>query len=164
MIRWYVIHSKHQQELLLSDQLCLRGIEAYCPFVRLKPVNPRARKIRPYFPGYVFAHADLDRVGISTLRWMPGAISIVNFGGEPAYIHDHILNAIRQRVEQINSEVKFHVDRLAAGDDVSIKDGPFKGYRAIFDMRLPGAERVRVLLQFIQDRQVLVELPVEQIS
>ncbi len=36
--------------------------------------------------------------------------------------------------------------------------GPFEGYEAIFDARLPGTERVRVLLQFLSDRYVTIEL------
>ena len=40
-----------------------------------------------------------------------------------------------------------------------IHSGPFAGYVAIFDANLPGSERVRVLLKFLQNRQLLLELP-----
>ena len=54
--------------------------------------------------------------------------------------------------------------RLKAGDTVRIHGGPFEGYEAIFDTRLDGQERVRVLLQFINSqREVPVELDVSQI-
>ncbi len=49
-------------------------------------------------------------------------------------------------------------DDLHKGDVVRINFGPFEGYEAIFDTRLPGTERVRVLLQFLSDRYVPVEL------
>lgn len=39
-------------------------------------------------------------------------------------------------------------DRLKAGDGVTVQAGPFRGYGAIFDARLPGDARVRVLLKF----------------
>ena len=70
MMQWYVLQSKPQKESLLHDQLCLRGIEAYYPRLYLKPANPRARKSRPYFPGYLFIHVDLENTGLSRLQWM----------------------------------------------------------------------------------------------
>jgi len=48
---------------------------------------------------------------------------------------------------------------------VVISDGPFAGYEAIFDTRLPGSERVRVLLQLLNSqRRVPVELNAGQIQ
>ncbi len=43
--------------------------------------------------------------------------------------------------------------------------GLFRGYEAIFDARLPGSERVRVLLQFLGDqRQVPLILHADQVE
>jgi len=54
---------------------------------------------------------------------------------------------------------------LKAGDPIRIQDGPFRGYEAIFDARLPGTERVRVLLEFLgNQRKVAVELSASQIQ
>jgi transcription antitermination factor NusG len=36
---------------------------------------------------------------------------------------------------------------------VWIRDGPFRGFEAIFDIRLPGSERVRVLLEFLGNKR-----------
>jgi transcriptional antiterminator RfaH len=41
---------------------------------------------------------------------------------------------------------------------VTIKSGSFAGYDAIFDARLNGGDRVRVLLELLDGRQVPVEL------
>src|SRR5207253_8987659 len=46
---------------------------------------------------------------------------------------------------------------LHKGDTVKITGGPFAGYEAIFDLRLKGADRVRVLLELLR-RQVTVEI------
>jgi len=55
-------------------------------------------------------------------------------------------------------------DGLEPGDKVRIHAGPFSGYEAVFDTRLPGEERVRVLLRLINDkRQLPVELKTSQI-
>jgi transcription antitermination factor NusG len=55
-------------------------------------------------------------------------------------------------------------DGLKQGDVVQINYGPFQGYEAIFDARLPGTLRVRVLLQFLSDRRVPVVLDAAHIQ
>lgn len=164
MEQWYVLQSKPQKETLLYEQLCLREIEAYYPCIRVKPVNPRARKIKSYFPGYMFVHVDLDLLGISPLQWIPGAVGLVNFGGEPATVNESILQAIRWRIEKKDPDSSSHQGALQLGDTVSICEGPFSGYKAIFDTHLSGSQRVRVLLEVIKDHQLLVELPAGQIQ
>jgi transcription antitermination factor NusG len=72
MLNWYLFQSKSRKEDHLCEQLRLRGIEIFFPSIRVKPVNPRSRKIKPYFPGYVFGRVDLSEVGRSILDWIPG--------------------------------------------------------------------------------------------
>jgi transcription antitermination factor NusG len=154
---WYVMHSKPNKEELLYEQLRSRNIDTYYPRIKVQPVNPRARKRKPYFPGYLFIRADLDALGPSTLRWMPGALGLVDFGSNPASVPDELLQAIQKKVEHINKLDENQAERFRAGEVVTIQTGPFAGYHAIFDSRLPGHERVRVLLQMLSDRQVGVE-------
>jgi transcription antitermination factor NusG len=164
MLRWYAIQSKPQKEALLCEQLELSDIEAYFPRIRVQPVNPRARKFKAYFPGYLFVRVDLEQVGLSVLQWMPGSIGLVNFDGEPAYVPDALLQAIRQRVEKINLAGAGLLEKLKLGDAVVIKGGPFAGHEAIFDTRLPGNERVRVLLELLRGQKIRLELPAGQIG
>jgi len=58
--RWYVIRSKPRKEEFLAEQMQMRKLEIFEPLIRVQTVNPRARKIKPYFPGYVFVHLDLE--------------------------------------------------------------------------------------------------------
>ena len=157
-MQWYVLQSKPQKESLLYDQLCLRGIEAYYPRLHSKPVNPRALKIRPYFPGYVFIHVDLENTGLSRLQWIPGERGLVAYGGEPAVVPDAIINTIRQKVDEINLIGGGTLQNFKPGDPIKINSGPFAGYSAIFDARLSGNDRVRIFLQLLQDRQIRMEL------
>ncbi len=164
MMRWYVIQAKPKKEELVYEQLGIHKIEASYPCVRARPVNPHTHKNKPYFPGYLFVHVDLDRVGQSILQWIPGAIGLVSFGGEPAWISDGILQTIRERVDQINAAGGEALRTLKMGDDVAIHSGPFAGYRGIFASYLSDRERATIFLKFIRDQQVRVDLPVSQIS
>ena len=164
MMHWYAIQSKTQKEELLCEQLRLREVEVFSPQIRVLPVNPRARKIKPYFPGYVFGFVDLEQVGRSFLDWIPGAVGIVNFGGEPAPVSDHLIATLRQHLEIINASTISSSRGFQSGDIVDVRWGPFAGYEAVFDALLPGRDRVKVLLKMLEDYSVQVELPVGQIT
>lgn len=155
---WYVMHSHPNKEELLWKQILSHGFEAFYPRVRAHPVNPRARKIKPYFPGYLFVRADLESSGVSIFHWMPYATGLVCFGGEPSVVPDPLIAAIQQRIGEIAEAGGELFDRLAAGDLVAIHSGPFAGYEAIFDVRLEGSERVRVLLKMLSQNTIPLEL------
>lgn len=162
---WYALRSKPRKEDVVWKQVLAREFETFYPRMRVHPVNPRSRKFHPYFPGYLFVKADLDEVGLSTFNWMPHTLGLVIFGGEPAIVPENLIHAIRKRVDEINAAGGEIFDGLKPGEVVWIKDGPFHGYEAIFDMRLPGSERVRVLLEFLgSKRQVPLVLEANQIE
>jgi transcription elongation factor/antiterminator RfaH len=146
---WYVLHSKPHKERQLDAYLQSQGIETFLPVIRVKPVNPRASKINPLFPGYLFVRADLEKVGQSRLQWVPGAIRLVAFDGYPAAVPDHTIQHLKCHVKEINYAAKHHLDDIRRGDPVRIVEGPLAGYEAIFDMRLSGSERVQVLLDLL---------------
>jgi transcriptional antiterminator RfaH len=106
----------------------------------------------------MFIHVDINDVGLSTFQWMPFARGMVTFDQEPATVPDSMIFAIRRRVEEVNTAGGEIFDGLRKGDEIFIQDGPFAGYEAIFDVRLPGSERVRVLIKLLSQRQIPVEL------
>ncbi len=156
--QWYALRSKPRKEDVVWKQVRQRGYEVFLPRLRVNPVNPRSRKFRPYFPGYLFVHTDLTQTGLSTFQWIPHTTGLVSFGGEPASVPDNLIYAIKRRVDEITAAGGEVFDDLHKGDVVRINYGPFEGYEAIFDARLPGTERVRVLLQFLSARYVPIEL------
>jgi transcriptional antiterminator RfaH len=164
MQHWYVLRSKPNKELILWRELLARGFECFYPQLHVRPANPRSRKIRPYFPGYLFLQTDIEQVGISTFQWMPFCSGLVSFDGVLATVPDHLIQAIRRHVDEINAKGAEFIVGLKRGDVVTIHAGPFAGYEAIFDTRVSGAERVRVLLKLLNVRQVQIELPARQVE
>jgi transcription antitermination factor NusG len=155
---WYALHSHPNKEELLWQQVLARGFESFYPRIQVQPVNPRSKKIKPYFPGYLFIRADLTASGISVFQWMPFATGLVSFGGEPSVVPDNLIGTIRDRIGEIAKAGGELFVGLKKGDAVVIHSGPFAGYEAIFDLRLPGTERVRVLLKMLNERNLPVDL------
>lgn len=162
---WYALRSKSRKEEVVWRQVHNQGYDVFYPRLKVQPVNPRARKLKPYFPGYMFVFVDIDQVGLSAFQWMPHAMGLVTFGDEPAIVPENLIHAIKRRVEEISAAGGELFDGLHPGDKVLISEGPFAGYEAIFDARLPGSERVRVLLLLLNSqRQIPMEIQVGQIK
>jgi transcription antitermination factor NusG len=158
-LQWYALRSKPNREDALWREAGARGFQVYYPRVRVQPVNPRARKVKAYFPGYMFVQADMSVVGFSTFAWLPYSNGLVFCGSEPSPVPEALVNAIRRHLDGVNAAGGELFAGLKTGDVVSIQDGPFAGYEAIFDSRLPGNQRVRVLLQLLTKQSVPLELP-----
>ncbi len=147
MEQWYALNSKPHQEGRVAEYLRQRRVEAYLPLVRVNPVNPRAARIRPYFPGYLFARLDVEAAGLGACQWTPGLRGVVQFGGLPGTVPDAFIGELRRRLAQIGAAGGLTFDNLQRGDAVRIVSGPLAGYEAVFDMRLASSDRVRVLLE-----------------
>lgn len=161
---WYALHSKPMKEAFLCTQLHLYNIESYCPQIRVQVVNPRARKVKPYFPGYVFGYMDLEQVSQHMQRWIPGLAGLVSFDGIPSHVPDNLIDAIRHKVDQINAAGGEQRSKLNPGDIVTVQEGPFKGYEGMLDACLSGEARVRILLSLIGRVQIRLELPRGQVQ
>jgi transcriptional antiterminator RfaH len=163
-VNWYVLRSKPLRETALWQQAVSQGFEVFYPRIPVPAVNPRSRKVVPYFPGYMFVRVALEQVGRSTFQWMPNAHGLICFDDTPADVPDALVDAIRARVAAIMAAGGELLYGLKQGDLVTIKSGPFAGYNAIFDARLSGGDRVRVLLALLNDRQVALDLNEAQLE
>ncbi len=151
MLNWYALNTKPCSERSVVEALAVRGIEAYVPLWRRPRRGSRARASVPYFPGYLFAHVDLEAVGLSALQYLPGVRRLVFCGEQPARVPKASIDRIRTRLAELElSATDSMGESLAAGDRVVITGGPLAGLEASFDCRLSSDQRVRLLLDFIQ--------------
>jgi transcriptional antiterminator RfaH len=159
-LRWYVLRSKPHKESVLARYAKGQGHSIFYPTIPYKPVNYRASRIRAYFPGYLFVRADLQGQGVSTFSWMPFSSGLVHVGGEPAPVPEATVRALAARVSEVWAAGGLQAAALHPGDRVMIRQGMFEGYEGLFDVKLPGSERVRVLLRMLNNRFVPVEVDV----
>jgi hypothetical protein len=148
-LQWYLMLSKLNQEEALYARLLADRFEVYYPCIRVKPVNPRARKIKAYFPGCLFVHLDLQTVGISFRQFTPYAKGLVCVGCEPVPISEPLLAAIRRRVDEFgNPEIRALPVNIRAGK-ASIQEGFSRETNFIINGANSGRERVRWLIEIL---------------
>jgi len=161
---WYVLRSHPQKENFLFTQVSTTGIEVFYPRLRVRPANPRSRKIIPYFPGYLFVFMDPAAMGISIFQWMPCSAGLVCFGGEPASVPEGFIQMLKQKMIALADPEKERGEIYKKGELVRVSAGPFAGYSGLFDHCVTGQQRVCILLRFLNDRQVMVELDGDSIE
>jgi transcriptional antiterminator RfaH len=150
MEEWYAIQTKPHKEFMVRDSLTRLGsVSAYLPTLKVNPVNPRARKIRPFFPRYLFARANLDKVGLSAIQWAPGVARVLGNGEQPTTIPHTVIDEICNRVGEIQQAEGLGLGRFRHGDRVRVTAGPFEGFEGMFDTRIGGQMRVRILVEFL---------------
>lgn len=154
---WYTLYSKPHKEAQLERYLQSNSITTFYPKLKVNPINPRASRIRAFFPRYMFVHVDLEEWGLNALQWIPGAVGLVTFGSEPAIVPEAFITELRRRIGQIETAGGLQLVDLKRGDRVTITSGPFAGYEALFDAHLRGEERVQVLLHWL-NREVKVKV------
>lgn len=156
-IQWYVMETKPRKETIVWRQLLGHKLEAFYPQMPVGVSRNGSRRYKPYFPRYLFVRADLEQVGLSLFRYIPFAKNLVCVGEEPAPISESIVRAIQQRVAELAAGESL-MDSFRPGDRVHICGGPLDGYEALFDSRLSGSERARVLLQVLGRPSLAVQM------
>ena len=153
---WYVIHTKPRQEELALLHLQRQGY--ICYLARLKVEKVRHRKLQlvtePMFARYLFIQLDS---GTSAKSWSPirstiGVSEMVYFGSKPARVDAALIHEIQSREASLPEQVLFKT-----GDRVQIKQGPFAGFEAIYQLK-DAQQRALVLLELLSKK---VTLPID---
>jgi transcriptional antiterminator RfaH len=143
---WYVVHTKPRQEELALLHLQRQGYVCYFP--RLKVEKVRQRKLQlitePMFSRYLFIQLDSgSTVGVSQM---------VYFGSRPAMVDAALIHELQSREESLPEQILFK-----AGDRVQIKQGPFAGLEAVYQLK-DAQQRALVLLELLSKK---VTLPID---
>lgn len=147
----------------MRDQLAGRLAEVFLPM--LKARMPRwgrmAISTAPLFPCYVFARLDL-RTNYFEVKYLAGVSGLVSAGNEPIVVPEAIIGEIRSR--GVDDVVEIREVPFDSGQQVRVVDGPFRGFEAIFERYLSGAERVAILLNTIENAGPRILLPASALA
>jgi transcriptional antiterminator RfaH len=160
---WYLVRTKVGKEKWVRDQLQTIVPEVFLPM--LKARAPRwgrmTPSIGPLFPCYLFARFSLE-LRYFDVKYMPGVRGFVCAGDDPLAVPPAIIDEIRMR--GTNDIIEVVEKPFGSGDRVIVRDGPFRGFEAIFERYLSGVERVAILLSAIEAGGLRVVLPASAVA
>jgi len=146
---WYLIYTKPRQENLARENLERQGFVTYLPLAeQTRRRNGRYIKIiEPYFPRYVFIQLNTDTDNWAPIRSTLGVSQMVRFGGVPAVVPEDLINYLKEN-DDPNGIQQIMQQDMSLGDRVVIINGPFAGYKGIYQQQ-KSTERVAVLLDIV---------------
>lgn len=147
-MHWYVIHTKPRQEQRALDNLQQQGYSCFLPLLARQKLCRGALTVvpEPLFARYLFIQLEAGQMGQSwaPIRSTKGVSRLVTFGTEPAKVSDELIDTLRA-----HSSAPGPVQPLfAPGERVQIKDGPFAGLDAIYQLD-DGERRAMVLIELL---------------
>lgn len=145
---WYAIYIKPHKAEYAEMNLKGLGIEVYNPKYRKKTWRQGKPQflLRQLFPNYIFARFSLND-NYRNVKYAKGVVRIIGNGDIPIPVDDGIIETIRSH--QDGEYVVIKPSEFKEGEKVEIHDGPFAGFRGIFERELKDSERVIILLDAI---------------
>ena len=158
-MHWYVVHTKPRQEHRALLNLTQQGYECYLPLVDTEKLRQNVVKLvqEPLFSRYLFIRLDTGMAGKSwgPIRSTIGVCRLVTFGYEPAKVDSELIEILRTHQSGARQEP---VRLFQPGEQVQIKDGPFAGLHAIYQMG-DGESRAMVLIEILSKPSQLALSP-----
>ena len=157
-MEWYLVRTKPSKERWVWGQLSAILPEVFLPMLeaRIPRWGKLAWAVMPLFPCYVFAKFDLQ-AHYFDVKYLVGVQGIVSAGCDPLVVPMPVVEEIKRR--GVNGVVRIEPRKFDNGERVRVADGPFRGFEAIFERYLSGAERVAILLSAVEASGLRVVLP-----
>ncbi len=160
-MQWFVVRTKAGDEERANSNLLNQDIETFLPLYKAQHLRGgrMIQTIRPLFSNYLFARLDLD-LHYTKAKWTRGVSRILGNREGPVPVSEAVIRTIRDRVGRDN--LIELVDEMKEGDLVQVISGPLKDLLGVFQKRMSGKDRVRILLNLI-GVDVPVQIPKWQI-
>lgn len=147
---WYAIRTHPRQEDRASENLSAQGFETVSPKIKQCRYNQFSGAptytTTPLFPRYIFAHFQAS-AALAKIRFTRGVQNVVGYGNQPASLDEELITIIKSRMRE-DGLVKIG-EEFNPGDEVRIKNGPFKDFIGIFERSMGSSNRVMIMLNTI---------------
>ena len=167
---WYVIHTYSGYENKVKTNL-ERRVESYrmqeqifdilVPMEEELEIKDGKRKLqkRKVFPGYVLVNMIMTDNSWYVVRNTPGVTGFVCSGQKPIPLTVAEVDAIMRQMGLVERPRI----RVAIGDAVKVRDGPFSGFVGVVEEIAPERGKVKVLVSMF-GRETPVELDFHQVE
>jgi transcription antitermination factor NusG len=145
---WFAVHVKPWQEELVCKRFEGIGVATFLPqlLVRRRHGSWRWQALEPHFPGYLFAHFVPGASLVYKLSWTSGVKRLLGDHKGPTPVPDDVIVYLKRRVEPLGYIVPQGRD-AARAQPLERSDARISRLEGIIDLPVPGAGRVRVLLE-----------------
>lgn len=157
---WLAVFVNSHHEKRVSQHLTQRRLESFLPLYSEvhRWTNRRKATVElPLFPNYIFVR--IERGQRAQVLSIPGVLSIVGCGCEPAQLPDHEIELLRSRIHLCHFKPHPY---LTVGQQVRMKAGAMEGMEGIL-LREKNDVRVVISLNLIQ-RSVAVEVDAKDVE
>lgn len=161
--QWYCVRTQTKREHIAAEHLRgLEGVEVFCPRLRYRKATRRGKIwwVEALFPGYILARFSLYE-NQRMVTYSMGVRGLVHFGSLIPPVAESFVEALRAEVSKAGEEQEGGEDTLTvrpqieAGEEIEVASGPLGGFQGTVVEVLPAKERVKVLLDFLGQPQVI---------
>ncbi|MBT7958436.1 MAG: hypothetical protein HN759_03800 [Akkermansiaceae bacterium] len=157
---WYCVRTKTKREHVAARSLAqLDGVQSFCPRLRYRKATRRGKIwwVEAMFPGYIFAffsRLECERDVVHS----HGVMKLLKFGD---YIPEIPTTFVAELIQEIEKQGEGDDDMITLqptvkeGDEVEVAHGALEGFHGKVVEILPAAERVKILVEFLGNRQVV---------
>lgn len=130
---WLVIWTESRAERRVAARITANGMYSWLPtVVERHRWSDRWKNVTvPLFPGYLFARLRLAEVH-RVLR-VPGVLTVVKSGEEPAVLSDRFVGSLRRALQTAEAAPVRMTERhdYLVDDEVVVQEGPLAGLRGV---------------------------------
>lgn len=146
---WYLVVTKPQSEFKAQENLLRQGYEVYLPLMQntRRRNGKNVKRTEAFFPRYLFISLDKETDNWSPIRSTIGVAGMVRFGGMPAEVPSTLIDNLKNNEDEFGLQLT-QKKELKQGDKVEIINGPFEGYKAVYQ-KTKSTDRVSVLLDIV---------------
>ena len=157
---WYCVRTQTKREHLAAKSLdLLEGVTSFCPRLRYRKATRRGKVwwMEAMFPGYIFAffsRLEHERDVVHT----HGVMKLLKFGNYVPEIPTSFIAELIQQMETAESaedNVLTLQPTVKEGDEVEVAHGTLQGFQGMVVEILPAIERVKILVEFLGNQQVV---------
>ena len=157
---WYCVRTQTKREHLAAKSLAqLEGVQSFCPRMRYRKATRRGKVwwVEAMFPGYIFAFFS-RRENERNVVHTHGVMTLLKFGN---YVPEISTTFVAELIEQLENQEGSDEDVLTIqptineGDEVEIAHGALQGFQGRVVEVLPAHERVKILIEFLGNTQVV---------
>ena len=123
--KWFVVYTRPQQEIKVSETLSAMGITSYCPTITvIKQYSDRKKKVKkPLLSSYVMVNIEENKR--NKVFSCIGVVRYLFFLGRPAIVASSEISMMQNHLNGLYNDIK--VTKLLVGEIHTIKGGPFSG-------------------------------------